>query len=107
MLLDLIIIHTVFATANMALALLSILLIRKIKKGSRKTMIYFQLNPEDTALDFEILFTAVAIMLPFFFVFLIGGVIESSLLLDVHRIAGFVAYLFLITVFYRWQKRFR
>lgn len=101
------IIFPAYLAASLALIFLAIRIIKKVEEGGKKSMLYFQLHPEQTLMDFKILLAAAVVLLFTLSLYLYGALIEENLLMNIHRFVGVFLFLLPFYVFYRWNRRLK
>lgn len=96
-----------YLAASLALIFLAVSIIKKAKEGGKKSMIYFQLHPDETLTDFKILLVASVALIFTLSSYLYGALLEENLFMNLHRFVGIFLFLLPFFVFYRWKRRMK
>lgn len=102
--------HTAFrlvlALSGTVFGLIATSIFREINNETETAMASFQLKPEDSIRDFEILLIGQIFMILGFFSYFLGGFLEIEKLLIIGRFMAIMFSIVPIATFYRWWRRF-
>lgn len=95
------------AVISIIFVFFAFLVFLKVRKDNKKSMVSFKLNPDETVIDFKILFAGSLLMVFTLSNYLFGGYIESEMLINLGRSLYFLYILIVTIVLCRWVRRFK